>query len=159
MTACVCACAYVYACVCVCVCVCVCMCVCACVCVCPCMCACVPVCTCVCVIAYVIIHNMCMGMLQCTFLICMSFQAILMICIYLSRAAPISFGICIGIGPIPAYFDGIGSGKVHYTGTNSFVCAILIIIMTAHSIFFHILVSVLVLVNASNSSTWYLKYR
>ena len=34
-------------------------------------------------------------------------------------------GICIGIRPILAYFDGIRIGQVHYTGTNSFVCAIL----------------------------------
>ena len=32
------------------------------------------------------------------------------------------------------------------------------LIMTAHSMFFHILVSVPVLVDTSNSSTWYLKY-
>ena len=88
-------------CVCVCVfvrmCVLVCVCVRACVCVCPSMCirACVPVCTCVCVIAYVIIHNMCMGMLQCTFLICMSFQAILIICMYLSRAASILVSVSV----------------------------------------------------------------
>ena len=29
-------------------------------------------------------------------------------------------GICIGIGPIPAIFDGIGIGKVCYTNTNSY---------------------------------------
>ena len=34
-------------------------------------------------------------------------------------------GICIGIGPIQAYFDGIGIGQVHYTSTNSVVRAIL----------------------------------
>ena len=29
------------------------------------------------------------------------------------------------MGPIPAYFDGIGIGQVHYTSTNSVVRAIL----------------------------------
>ena len=42
-----------------------------------------------------------------------------------SQATCTDSGICISIGPIPAYFDGIGIGQVHYTGTNSFVCAIL----------------------------------
>ena len=42
-----------------------------------------------------------------------------------TRAVPIP-GICFGIGPIPAFFDGIGIGQVHYTSTNS-VCAILTI--------------------------------
>ena len=37
----------------------------------------------------------------------------------------IDSGICIGIGPIPAYFDDIGIGQVHYTSTNSVVRAIL----------------------------------
>ena len=36
-------------------------------------------------------------------------------------AAPILVRICIGIGPIPAYFDGIGIDRVHHTGTNSVV--------------------------------------
>ena len=31
----------------------------------------------------------------------------------------------IGIGPIPAYFDGIRIGQVHYASTNFVVCAIL----------------------------------
>ena len=31
----------------------------------------------------------------------------------------------ISIGPIPAYFDGIGIGQVHYTSTNFVACAIL----------------------------------
>ena len=43
--------------------------------------------------------------------------------LFTTRAA----GICIGIGPIPAYFDFIGIGQVHYTSTNSVVCAILIV--------------------------------
>ena len=41
-----------------------------------------------------------------------------------SRAALIP-GICIGIGPIPAIFDGIGVAQVCYTSTNSVVCALL----------------------------------
>ena len=41
-----------------------------------------------------------------------------------NRAAPIP-GICIGIGPIPAIFDGIGISQVCYTSTNSVVCALL----------------------------------
>ena len=36
------------------------------------------------------------------------------------RAAP-STGISIGIGPIPAFFGGIGIGKACYTSTNSVV--------------------------------------
>ena len=39
------------------------------------------------------------------------------------RAVPIP-GICISIGPIPAFFDGIGIGQVGYTSTNSVVCAL-----------------------------------
>ena len=81
---------------------------------------------------------------------------------------------------IPAYFDGIGIGQVHYTSTNSFVCVSLTmiinhdivffkvfkliiitkkLIITAYFMLFHISVLVLVLVNAYNNSTWYLKYR
>jgi len=41
-----------------------------------------------------------------------------------SKGAPIP-GICIGIGPIPAFFGGMGIGQVCYTSTNSIVCAIL----------------------------------
>ena len=37
-----------------------------------------------------------------------------------SRAAP-STGTGIGIGPIPAFFGGIGIGKACYTSTNSVV--------------------------------------
>ena len=42
------------------------------------------------------------------------------------RAVPIP-GICIGIGPIPVFFDGIGIGQVGYTSTNSVVYALLTI--------------------------------
>ena len=45
--------------------------------------------------------------------------------VVLIRAVPIP-GICIGIGPIPAFFDGIKIGQVGYTSTNSAVCALLI---------------------------------
>ena len=40
------------------------------------------------------------------------------------RAVPIP-GICIGIGPIPAFFDGIGIGQACCTSTNSVVCVLL----------------------------------
>ena len=46
--------------------------------------------------------------------------------IILVKAAPF-LGICIGIGPIPAFFDGIGIGQVCCTSTNSVVCALLTI--------------------------------
>ena len=36
------------------------------------------------------------------------------------KAAP-STGISISIGPIPAFFDGIGIGKACYTSANSVV--------------------------------------
>ena len=44
----------------------------------------------------------------------------------LAWAAPIP-GIRIGIIPIPAVFDGIEMGQVHYTSINSVVCALLTI--------------------------------
>ena len=56
-----------------------------------------------------------------------------MIEISIDRAAPISD---IGIGPIPAFFDGIRIGQVRYTSTD--FCYLYIII---HKI------------------TWYLQYR
>ena len=37
------------------------------------------------------------------------------------RAVPIP-GICISIGPIPVFFDGIGIGQVGYTSTYQFCC-------------------------------------
>ena len=40
-----------------------------------------------------------------------------------SRAAPIP-GICIGIRPITAFFDGIGISLVCYTSTNSVICTL-----------------------------------
>ena len=40
--------------------------------------------------------------------------------IIILRVIPIP-GICIGIGPIPAIFDGIGIGQVCYTSTNFYI--------------------------------------
>ena len=44
----------------------------------------------------------------------------------LTRAALIP-GICIGIGSIPAIFDGIRIGRLCDTSTNSVFCALLTI--------------------------------
>ena len=65
-----------------------------------------------------------------------------------ARAVPIP-GICISIGPIPAFFDGIRIGQVCCTSTNSVVCVLFNffqnyqakitktkLILTAHSIMF-----------------------
>ena len=37
-----------------------------------------------------------------------------------------NYGICIGIRPIPAYFDGIRIIQVCYTSTNFIVCVLYI---------------------------------
>ena len=39
---------------------------------------------------------------------------------FITHRAVLIPGICIGIGPILAIFDGIGIGKVCYTSTNSY---------------------------------------
>ena len=48
-----------------------------------------------------------------------------LLCTYAVSWGCTDSGICISIRPILAYFDGIGIGQVHYTSTNSVVCAIL----------------------------------
>ena len=58
----------------------------------------------------------------------------------IGRAAP-STGIGIGIGPIPAFFGGIGIGKACYTSTNSVVDTLYVLYITMN---FYNFLSVLV---------------